>query len=334
MSINSRPLGVSLSASKHLSLAETRTLAALADRLGYHSLWIPETWGWDAISVLAMACGATSRISIASGVLNVYSRSPTLIAQTAATLQELSNGRFILGLGASGPTVVEHWHGVPFSRPLERTRAYISIIRAALSGEEVAYEGEGMDLRGFRLSNPPSTPVPIYLAALGPRNVRLAGEVADGWLPIFAPLGHLRPLLETFHDSACQAGRNPDSLTVAAYLPAAIAPCGERLLAQQLAYYIGGMGSFYGRYISRLGFERDAALIRDHWQAGDRLSAVNAVSRGLLDCCTLGTTTEAARERLDAFRAEGVMLPIVTLPRGCNLQEIADTLEVLAPRDA
>src|SRR5947209_4726578 len=156
-------LGFSLSPGRKLTIGPVIRLAQLAEDLGYDSVWIPETWGVDAVSVLSALALSTSRIRLASGVFNVYSRSPALIAQTAATLQDLSQNRFILGLGTSGPIVVERWHGVPFSRPLERTRAVVEVVRLALSGSRVDFSGWGIELSGFALSNPPSTSVPIYI---------------------------------------------------------------------------------------------------------------------------------------------------------------------------
>jgi F420-dependent oxidoreductase-like protein len=324
-------LGCSLSPSRQLSPDALVELVLLAEKLGYESVWIPETWGWDAVSLLAVLAARTSRIRLASGVFNVFSRSAALIAQTAATLQGLSGGRFILGLGTSGPGVVEPWHGIPYRRPLGRTRDYVKIIRLALSGETVDFESDGIALHGFRLLNPPAAPVPIYLAALGPRNVRLTGELADGWLPIFAPRGHLEGLMTEFQQAVESAGRNVANIDVAAYLPAAIGPSTERLLAQQIAYYVGGMGTYYFEYVSRVGFGAPAQRIREAWEAGDRRRAVYEVNEDLLAACTLGPEATAARERVVEYRAEGIRLPVVTPPHGSTAQQVADTLEALQP---
>src|SRR5579864_5695975 len=178
-------LGVTLAPTKQIPLDAVVELARVADRLGYDTLWVPETWGFDAVTILAVLAASTERIRIASGVLNVYSRSAALIAQTAASLQHLSRNRFILGLGTSGPIVVEGWHGVAFRNPIMRTREYVEVIRLALSAQTVDFAGQTMQLSRFRLLNPPNAMPPIYIASLGPRNVRLTGEVADGWLPTF-----------------------------------------------------------------------------------------------------------------------------------------------------
>src|SRR5262249_38604424 len=150
------------------------------------SLWSGENWGRDNVTLLSYVAAHTDRIGVGTSIMNVFSRSPALIAQTAATLDELSGGRASIGLGTSGALVIEQWHGVPYRKPLQRTREYIEIIRLALSGERVNYDGEIFHLQRFRLGfNPPRTNIPIYVAALGPKNVELTGELADGWLPIY-----------------------------------------------------------------------------------------------------------------------------------------------------
>jgi coenzyme F420-dependent oxidoreductase len=324
-------LGLTLGPNKQVSLPHVVELAELAERLGYHSIWVPETWGDDAATVLAVLSSNTQRIRLASGIFNVYSRSAALLAQTAAGLQHISANRFMLGLGTSGPIVIEGWHGVPFRHPIERTREYVDVIRLALSGEPVNYSGKELQLARFRLIHPPDAMVPIYIAALGPRNIRLAGEIADGWLPTFVARGHLAPLIAELRESAALAGRQPDELDIGGYLPAAFGPDGEKLLRQQLAYYIGGMGTFYYRFVSRLGFEGVTDQVRHHWQQGRHKEAVRAVSDDLLDLCTLGAEAATARERVATYRADGVTLPIVSIPHGASPQAVADALEALAP---
>lgn len=324
-------LGLSLAATRQISIDDVIALARLADELSYESLWIPETWGVDAVSLLAVLARETQRIELAAGVFNVYSRSAMLIAQSAATLQELSGGRFILGLGASGPGVIERWHGMPYTRPLERTRDYVTSIRLALSGSRVDYQGGQFQLEGFTLANAASSPVPIFIASLGPRNVRLTGEIADGWLPIFAARGLMAPLYQELEAGAESAGRSAQAIDVAAYIPGVLGPRAGRLLRQQIAYYVGGMGTFYAGFVSRAGLADAAAEIRRRWQAGDRLGAVDAVDQVLLDVCTLGTDAETAQRRLDEYRQEGVGLPVLTPPHGSAVEEITQTIEALAP---
>ncbi|MEZ4547320.1 MAG: LLM class flavin-dependent oxidoreductase [Thermodesulfobacteriota bacterium] len=162
--------------------------ARLAEGLGYHSIWVPEMWGRDAFSILGLLAANTTRIKLATGIVPVFSRAPSVIAQTIATLDEISGGRMILGLGTSGPAVIENWHGMKFKKPLQRTREYVEIIRMILSGGKVDYDGEIFKLKGFRLQfSPPRPDIPILVAAIGPKNIRLTGEVADGWIPFLLP---------------------------------------------------------------------------------------------------------------------------------------------------
>lgn len=324
-------VGLSLAASNAVSLTDLIEAVTAADSLGYESAWIPETWGFDLGSVLAVLAMRTTRIGLAAGVFNVYSRSAALIAQTAATLQTVSGGRFILGLGASGPRVVEGWHGLPYRVPVARTEDYVKIIRLALSGNRVDFDSERFHLAGFKLGVRAVAPVPIYIAALGPANVRFAGRVADGWLPIFAARGHMGESFALLRQGAEEAGRDPGRIDIAAYIPCLIGPRGERLLAQQLAYYIGGMGTFYASFISRLGFEAAVSEICRLWQTGDRPGAVRAVPESLLEVATLGSDLETSRERLRGFRDDGVRLPIVTLPTGATPEEVGVTIGALAP---
>ena len=325
-------LGVTVTHSRQLPLDSVVSIGQAAEALGYESIWVPETWGADAVSLLAVLARETNRIKLASGVFNVYSRSAALIAQTAATLQDASHGRFMLGLGASGPTVVENWHGMAFQRPLERTREYIAAIRLALAGQPVDVEGNQVRLRGFRLLNLPAEAVPIYIAALGSRNVRLTGEIADGWLPIFAARGQMTELFGEFRRAALAAGRDPRSLDVAAYVPALVGRRGDQLMRQQLAYYIGGMGAFYADFVTSAGFAEEAKAIGAAWQAGDRRGAASLLSDRLLETCTAGSEPGVARHRLAEYRREGIALPVIAFPHGSSMEEIMTTLEALAPR--
>lgn len=327
-------LGLSLAPTTALSLTDAISAVVTADDLGYESAWIPETWGFDIASVLAVLALKTSRIRLAAGVFNVYSRSAALLAQTSATVQTISGGRFILGLGASGPRVIEKWHGLPYRAPLARTEHYVNIIRTALAGDPLNYDGDEFHLSGFTLSVRPPAPVPIYIAALGPGNIRLTGRVADGWLPIFALRGHMSGAFSLLHEGAQAAGRDVRSIDVAAYIPCVLSPRADRLLAQQLAYYVGGMGNFYAEYMSRLGFGVAVADIRQKWLDGDRASAVRAVPDTLLDVATLGVDRETAATRLREYRSQGIDLPIVTLPAGATPEEAAATIAALAPGDS
>lgn len=325
-------LGLALAVTRQVAYADVVRLACLADELGYDSLWVPETWGTEAGTLLAALALSTRSLRLASGVFNVYSRSAALIAQTAATLQEMSGGRFVLGLGTSGPGVIERWHSIPFAAPLERTRDYVQTIRLALSGAQVDYEGRQVQMGGFKLANPPGVPVPIYIAALGPRNVTLAARLADGWLPIFLTGPDARDQILSFRSDVQNAGRDPSAVDIATYIPSLFGPRARGLLQQTVAYYIGGMGTFYADALRRRGLAQAADRISTHWTAGDRSAAVRAVDDDVLAATTLGRDVHAAASDLDALRSFGIGLPILTFPRGATSAEIENTIRGLAGR--
>ncbi|MFX0116245.1 MAG: LLM class flavin-dependent oxidoreductase, partial [Candidatus Hodarchaeota archaeon] len=180
------------------------------EQLGYDSIWVPEIWGRDAFTFLAQLAMYTKKIRIGTAIVNMFSRSPATLATTAASLDEISNGRFVLGLGLSGPIVIEDWHGAKWSQPLQRTREYFEIIRLIISGERVNYNGEIFHLKNFRLPGhfkPVRSNIPIFLAALGPKNMTLAGEIADGWFPIWAPASKSGEMINHVQNAAAAAGR-------------------------------------------------------------------------------------------------------------------------------
>src|SRR5215471_1397987 len=196
----------------------------IADELGFDSVWLGESWGYELFTSMADLVRETKHNKIGAGVANIYSRSPALIASTVATLDERSGGRIILGLGPSGANVIEHWHGVPFEKPVQRTREYVEIIRMILRGEKLFYHGEFFNLeRGFKLRfTPPRTEIPIYIAAMGPKNVVQSGEISDGVLPIYWPGDKWGEMREQLDEGARKAGRPPHSAMIAPYITSAI----------------------------------------------------------------------------------------------------------------
>src|SRR6266702_7885238 len=237
----------------------------IADELGYDSIWLGESWGYELFTSMADLARITKRIKIGAGIANIYSRTPALIASTAATLDERSGGRFILGLGPSGANVVEHWHGVPFQKPVARTREYIEIIRMILRGERLVYHGEFFNLeRGFKLRfKPLRADLPIYIAAMGPKNVAQSGEIADGVLPVYWPGNKWGELRAQLDEGARIAGRPARRAAIAPYIISAIVPENANeeqraairfKAAAPLAYYIGKMGVYYAQMLTRNGF--------------------------------------------------------------------------------
>lgn len=315
------------------------TLCALARRaeaLGYDRVWLPQTWGRDAVTVLAAIAERTEAIGLGASVLPVYSRSPALIGQTAATLQELSDGRFRLGLGPSGPIVVENWHGVAFERPLKRTRETVEIVRAIVRGETVHYHGDCFELTGFRLrADPPDPPPMVDAAGMGPKAVELAGRFADGWHGFMLTLDGLRDRLQDFNRGVELAARDRSAGRVTVSVPCCALADGDRarrLTRQSVAFYLGGMGSFYRDSLARQGYDELAHEVAAKWSSGKREVAVATVSDDLLDELAAAGSSAHARDQLGRFEAiEGVEAVSVSFPRGADLDVVTATMETLAP---
>lgn len=307
----------------------------LADQLGYDSVWLGETWGYDLATSLAELAMVTERVKLGSGIFNVYSRSPGTVASTAATLDERSGGRFMLGLGVSGANVIEHWHGVPFERPLRRLREYVDIVNMVLRGEKLVYDGEIFKLRrGFTLRFTPLRPhIPIYIAAMTPRSIRQTGEIADGILPIYWPEKRYPTLRSALDEGSVLAARPPGSVAIAPYITTQVVlDEAARTRARQaakapLAFYVGRMGRFYAEMLARNGYADEVAAIQRAWQAGPD-AARDAVTDELLDATAIVGTPPEVRAKLDAWRALGVDCPLISLPGG-TVDEAGAILEAL-----
>jgi F420-dependent oxidoreductase-like protein len=318
--------------------ADLVPLVREAERLGYDSVWAAEAWGTDAVTVLAWLAASTERIKVGSAIMQIPGRSPANAAMTAATLDLLSGGRFLLGLGTSGPQVVEGWHGQPWGKPLVKTREYVEIVRAALRREVVVHEGEHYRIpyegpgssglgKPLKLMLRPLRPdIPILLAAMGPRNVALAAEIADGWLPIFV-------VPERF-DAAfgpSLAGKR-DDFEIAATANVLVGDDVQALrdsLKPHLALYIGGMGSkgrnFYNALFRRYGWEAEAERIQDLYLGGQQREAIAAVPDELVDAVALIGPKERIREQLAAWRET----PVTTLVVGSSQPEALRALAEL-----
>jgi F420-dependent oxidoreductase-like protein len=296
-------------------------LAQEADRLGYSVVWAAEAYGSDAATVLAFVAARTENIDVGSAIFQIPGRTPALTAMTAATLDSLSGGRFRLGLGVSGPQVSEGWHGVRFDKPLARTREYVSIVRSALNRENVQHDGEHWTIplpdgpgKPLRLTvHPVREHIPIYLAAIGPKNLELTGEIADGWLAIFFAPEYAGEL--TAH---VQAGRDKTGLTMDGFdiVPTVPVVPGDDLeacaapLRAYAALYIGGMGSreqnFYNRLAVRMGYEHAAAEVQDLYLAKSHRDAAAAVPFEFIDRTSLIGPPDRIRDRLHTFADAGV----------------------------
>lgn len=309
--------------------------AQLAEGLGYDSIWVPEMWGRDAFSILSVIALNTKRIKLGTGIVSVFSRTPAIIAQTIATLDEFSEGRIMLGLGTSGPVVIENWHGVKFDQPLRRTREYVEVIRLIISGQRVNYEGEIFKLKNFRLQfNPFREVIPIYIASIGPKNITLTGEIADGWIPFLVPIEHFTQTEDYLRAGAEKGRRVFDNIKVCPYVPALVSDDEEtsrRLIKEYVAFYIGAMGTYYSGLIKRYGFHDEANSIVEAWKRGSKTEAIEAVSQTLLNSVAVTGSANAGRSKIEEFRKAGAHVPIVIFPPKSPREIVKVTIKNLAP---
>ncbi|MFB6691865.1 LLM class flavin-dependent oxidoreductase [Streptomyces virginiae] len=304
----------------NLSYQGAAELAVAAERLGYDVALAPEGYRSDAASVLGLVAGRTERIALGSAVMQIPARSPALAALTAATLQSLSGGRFRLGLGVSNPDVSEGWYGVPFAQPLARTREYVEIVRRALTGEPVRYEGRHYRLPSSGsgaaplhvITEPAGAPVPVYLGAVGPGNLALAGEIADGWIGVFAAPEQVAESVAHIEAGRARAGRPLAGFDVMPCLATAIGEdtdgCVDRLRAHYA--YLMGIGApernFYIALATRLGFGAQAAEVGRLAGEGDRTGAAAAVPAGFVELTALTGPVDRVAARMRQYAEAGV----------------------------
>jgi F420-dependent oxidoreductase-like protein len=331
-------IGGAASSGSHADFLRQVEYVVEAEKLGAHSVWTAEAWGQDAITPLAYLAAKTSRIKLGTGILQISARAPSMTAMTAMTLATISNNRFILGLGASGPQVVEGLHGRPFAEPLTRMRETIDVLKLAFAGEKIAYEGRHVRLplpggegKALRLALAPNPDIPIYLATLGPKTLEYTGEVADGWLGTSFTPEHADAHLDHIRRGAERAGRSPDDIdievggTVAFGDPAKLVA----MLKPSVAFTLGAMGSpktnFYNAAYRRGGFDEAAREVQALWVAGKRDEAAARVpDEMVLQANLLGDESEVKR-RVRAFREAGVTTLRVN-PMGRDFAERIDVL--------
>lgn len=324
--------------------ADNLVLVREADALGYDCAWAAEAYGSDAPTVLAWVGAQTQQIGLGSGILQIPGRSPAMAAMTAATLDTLSGGRFRLGLGVSGPQVSEGWHGVRFDKPLERTREYVDIVKLALSRSRLRYEGQHYTLplpdgpgKALQLTvHPVREHIPIYLASIGPKNLELTGEIADGWLGIFLSTDFVGEQLERIRVGRAKIGKALDGFDVVASTPLVV---GEDLQAAAnpvrgyAALYIGGMGSpevnFYNQLATRMGFGGEAAHIQQRFMSRDYEAAAAAVPFDFIDSTSLIGPKSRIAERIAAFAEAGVT-SLNVIPQAGSLEERLSSLRIAA----
>jgi F420-dependent oxidoreductase-like protein len=292
-----------------------------AERLGYDSVWTAEAYGSDAATVLGWLAGQTSTIKLGSSIFQIPGRTAAMTAMTAATIDQLSGGRMLLGLGTSGPQVSEGWHGVRFGKQLQRTREYVEVVRMALRRERVEFHGESIDLplpdgpgKALKLTIAPvQERIPIYLAAIGPKNTQLTGEIADGWMPMLVAPEHLAELRQPLDEGAALAGRSLDDFDIAPSVQVMVTDdldAARDAMRPFIALYVGGMGSrkqnFYNQLVQRYGFEADARRVQDLYLEGKKQEAAAALPAALIDQVALVGPPDVVRERLAVYREAGV----------------------------
>jgi F420-dependent oxidoreductase-like protein len=316
--------------------ADNLAVAREAERLGYEVCWAAEAYGSDAPTVLTWVAAHTERIDVGAGILQIPARAPAMTAMTAATLDSLSGGRFRLGLGVSGPQVSEGWYGVGFDHPLARTREYVEIVRKALTRERLTHDGDHWTLplpggqgKPIKLTvHPVRERIPLYIAAIGPKNLAQTGEIADGALLVFfAPEHAEETTLGPLREGRARAGLTLDGFDVVPTVPLAV---GDDLAAladhfrPYTALYVGGMGSrrqnFYNRLARRMGYEREAVEIQDRYLARDRDGAAAAVPHRLIDATTLIGPVERIADRMRAY-AEAGATTLSLAPAGFDLEQ-------------
>ena len=288
------------------------------EAVGATSVWVPEAWGYDALTPLAHLAALTTSIRLATGIVQVGARSPAMLAMQAMSVQALSGGRLQLGLGVSGPRIMQDWHGIAFRKPAQTLRETIEIVRTIAAGERLVHHGEIYDLplgdgRGIRTMSPPVAPVPIYLAALGPMSLALTGELADGWLGNAFMPEHADVFLDPIRDGARRAGRDLADLDLV--MPVAVEFTDDpeeaaRRHADGYAFTIGAMGppgkNFYNDAFARQGFGDEVAAVYELWQAGDRAGAAARVPIDIGAKTNLLGPDDGIRDRVRAYRDAGI----------------------------
>ncbi|AXR77011.1 LLM class flavin-dependent oxidoreductase [Natrarchaeobaculum sulfurireducens] len=322
----------------HLGLVVPRTgshdptdLAVDAEGLGYDSVWLGELWGTSSVVKLTEIATQTEDVTVGTAIVNVFSRTPAVLAMTAATIDQVSDGRAVLGVGTSTPTAIENVHGMPFDQPVRRSHETLEIVSNILTGDErVDYDGELLSVDGVP---PLGRDVPLYHAALGPANRRVVGRLCDGWIPHNVPFSELDEAFEVVATAAREAGRDPDGITIAPYVPAAVSEDEAEAydaIRGHVAYYVGS-GEGYRRAVGTV-FPDRADEVADAWQAGERAEATDLVTDEMVEELGVAGTPAVARDRLENLVAEtAIDRPLITIPEQAADDLAVGTIEALAP---
>jgi probable F420-dependent oxidoreductase len=306
-------LGIAIPIQHPVTVTECIQLAQHAEDVAYDSIWIPEVVGPDAFVLMTAMAGVTTHLRLGTGIVPILTRTPSLLAMTAASIAQLAPGRVHVGLGISTPAIIQNWHGIPYDRPLARLRAYVTILRKALTGERVTLEDGGYALRNFRLGLPaPPQPIPIYIAALNPRMLQLAGELADGAILTWLSEEQVPWALAHLQTGVAKAGRTLADLDIACFVRVCVTDevsAARQWLRRELTGY--AIVEAYRRYFERIGFRAEVEAINARWATGDRLGAMAEVSDHMTDRLAVFGTAAHCRARLGQFVEAGVTLPIV-----------------------
>jgi alkanesulfonate monooxygenase SsuD/methylene tetrahydromethanopterin reductase-like flavin-dependent oxidoreductase (luciferase family) len=310
--------------------------AQLADELGYHSFWLPEAWGYEVFALLTEMAVHTKRIQLGTGIINVFSRTPGLIAMSAATVDEISEGRLILGIGTSGKNVIEGFHGRPFDKPLSQVKDVIKVTRALLAGQKQSDAGATLtQYRPFKLEMKPLRPaIPIYVAALRQKAIEQIGECADGWIPTFWPYDKLAEGRAWIAAGALRAGRDASKIVTAPFTTALpMAGVGGTAMAKQIiAFYVGGMGDYYIELLTRFGFGEDCKKVAGLYQdKATRAQAADAVSDAMIEALTITGDPAHCVAELRRRRSLGMDLPILNLPTNMPWEMVEAFIRGMAP---
>ncbi len=310
--------------------------AVLADELGYDSFWLPEAWGYEIFSLLAEMAVATKRIKLGTAIVNVFSRSPGLIAMSAATVDEISEGRFMLGIGTSGKRVIEGFHGRPFEKPLTQVKDVIRVTRTLLSGGKLSdAAADKSDLRPFRLEMKPlRADIPIYVAALKQKAIEQIGECADGWIPTFWPYDKLGEGKAWIATGAARAGRDASKIVTAPFT--SVLPMGHeagtQMAKQIISFYIGGMGDYYIELLSRFGFADECTKIAELYKdKATRAQAADAVTARMIEALTITGDPAQCMDEIRRRRSFGMDLPIMNLPTNMPWEIVEQFIRAMAP---
>ncbi len=310
--------------------------AQLADELGYDSFWLPEAWGYEIFTLLTEMAIHTRRIRLGTGIVNAFSRSPALIAMSAASVDEISEGRLVLGLGTSGKRVIEGFHAREFRKPLTQLRDVIRVTRALLAGDKLTDAGARLgEYRPFSLAmDPTRREIPIYVAAIKERSIRSIGELADGWLPTFWPYSELHVGRAWIAEGARAAGRDPTAIVTAPFTSAV--PLGGQMATDMakdiISFYIGGMGDYYRELLTGFGYGEDCRRIADLYaDKATRAAAKQAVTPAMIEALTVTGDPAQCVEELRRRREFGVDLPLLNLPVGMPWPMVEMFIRAMAP---